>query len=84
MLRLIFYIFLALVFYTLLRFLLTVTFSSGKKRDRKQDPEELVQDPYCQTYIPKQSALKKKVKGEVQYFCSEKCVKSYTRSEKKD
>jgi YHS domain-containing protein len=52
-------------------------FSSGKKRDRKQDPEELVQDPYCQTYIPKQSALKKKVEGQVQYFCSEKCMKSF-------
>lgn len=79
MLRLIFFIFLTLILYSLLRFLFKAMLSSGKKRDRKHDPEELVQDPYCQTYIPKRSALKKKVEGQVLYFCDEKCLKSYVR-----
>jgi len=83
MLRLIFFIFLTLILYNLLRLLFKTMLSSGKKRDRKQDPEELVQDPYCQTYIPKQSALKKKMEGGVLYFCSEKCMKSYIRREAK-
>ncbi|MDI6763713.1 MAG: hypothetical protein QME83_11875 [Thermodesulfobacteriota bacterium] len=83
MLRLIFFVFLTLILYSLLRFLFKAMLSSGKKRDRKQDPEELVQDPYCQTYIPKRSALKKKVEGQVLYFCCEKCLKSYVRKEVK-
>jgi YHS domain-containing protein len=79
MLRLIFFIFLTLILYSLLRFLFKGMSSSGKKRDRKQDPEELVQDPYCQTYIPKQSALKKKIAGEVLYFCNQECLKNYVQ-----
>ena len=51
MLRLIFFIFLTLILYSLLRFLVKGMSSSGKKRDKKQDPEELVQDPYCQTFL---------------------------------
>ena len=79
MLRLIFFIFLTLILYSLLRFLFKAMLSSGKKRDRKQDPEELVQDPYCQTYIPRGSALKKRVAGRDYYFCNEKCLKNYVQ-----
>lgn len=84
MTRLILLILLILILYYLLRFLFKTIRLSGEKRDRKQDPEELVQDPYCQTYIPKQSALKKKVEGQMRYFCCEKCLKSYVRKEVKN
>jgi YHS domain-containing protein len=45
-----------------------------KKRD---EPEELVQDPYCQTYIPKRSAVKKRIGGKDCYFCNSECLKKY-------
>jgi YHS domain-containing protein len=57
---------------------------SKMKVKGKHEPEELVQDPYCQTYIPKQFALKKKVERQVLYFCSEKCMESYVRKEPKN
>ena len=36
---------------------------SEKKMDREPEPEELVQDPYCQTYIPRESAIRKRSAG---------------------
>jgi YHS domain-containing protein len=82
MLRLIFIIFLTLILYSLLRFLFKAMLSSGKKRDRKQDPEELVQDPYCQTYIPRGSALKKRVAGKDYYFCKKECLENFIQNKK--
>ncbi len=35
--------------------------------------EDMVRDPTCNTYIPKDNALRAKAGGEVHYFCSEKC-----------
>jgi len=84
MARLIFFIFLILILYYLLRYLIKDMPFSKKKMKGKPESEELVQDPYCQTYIPRQSALKKKVGGQVRYFCSEKCLKSYVRKEPKE
>lgn len=39
--------------------------------------EELVQDPQCQTYLPKSDALRARIAGEEFYFCSEKCRDDY-------
>jgi len=48
-----------------------------KKSSREFEPEELVQDPHCQTYIPKKSALKKRIAGELLYFCNQGCMENY-------
>lgn len=82
--RLIFFILLILILYYLLHYLIKDMPSLKKQAKGKNDPDELVQDPYCQTYIPKRSALKKKVEGQVLYFCDEKCLKSYVRKKEKN
>jgi len=56
--------------------------SLRKTRDSKSEPEELVQDPNCQTYIPKRSALKKRIAGKDYYFCDRECMKKYLEREK--
>jgi YHS domain-containing protein len=53
--------------------------SIRKTMDRRSEPEELVQDPYCQTYIPKRSALKKRIAGRDYYFCNRDCLKRYLK-----
>jgi len=84
MVRLILFILLILLLYYLIHYLIRGIPFSKKKVTEKQQSEELVQDPYCLTYIPKQSALKKKIEGQVRFFCSEKCFKCYVRKEPKD
>jgi len=53
-----------------------------KKINRESEPEELVQDPYCKTYIPKRSALRKKVSGRNYYFCKQECLEKFIQNEK--
>jgi uncharacterized protein len=82
MARLILFIVLVFTLYYVLRFLIKDMSFLRKKVNRADEPEELVQDPYCQTYIPKRSALKKKVAGEVRYFCGQECMEKYSRKGK--
>jgi uncharacterized protein len=81
MLRLILFILLLLILYYVLHFLIKDMLSIRKTMDRKSEPEELVQDPYCQTYIPKRSALKKRIAGKDYYFCDRECLKRYLKKE---
>ena len=39
--------------------------------------EEMVRDPVCGTYFPKEGALSKTVGGEKHYFCSKTCRDAY-------
>ncbi len=38
---------------------------------------EMVKDPHCQTYIPKNSAIRARIDGRDYYFCSRQCVKRF-------
>jgi len=49
--------------------------------NRELEPEELVQDPYCKTYIPKRSALRKRVSGRNYYFCKQECLEKFIQNE---
>jgi len=46
--------------------------------------EDLVEDPYCHTYIPVSDALAWKGKEKTQYFCSHKCLEQYRENHEKD
>jgi YHS domain-containing protein len=39
--------------------------------------EDLVEDPFCHTYVPVTHARKLTIEGKTVYFCSEKCLKQY-------
>jgi YHS domain-containing protein len=51
--------------------------SLRKNTNRDDAPGELLQDPYCQTYVPKGSAVKKRIAGKDCYFCNPECLKKY-------
>jgi YHS domain-containing protein len=53
-----------------------------KKLNQESEPEELVQDPYCKTYIPKRWALKKRISGKNYYFCKKECFINFIQNEK--
>jgi YHS domain-containing protein len=44
---------------------------------RDQNPDVLVQDPVCRTFIPRKEALKTEKEGKVYFFCSEGCLKRF-------
>lgn len=39
--------------------------------------EDLVEDPYCHTYVPQSQAHKASIDGQDVYFCSEKCLEKF-------
>jgi YHS domain-containing protein len=42
--------------------------------------DEMVQDPFCKTYIPRRDAVKKIIKGQELYFCSQECADKFEKS----
>ena len=77
MLRLILFIISTLILYAILHLLIKNMPSIRKRGNRRVEPEELVQDPYCLTYIPKRLAIKKNVAGRECYFCNQECLQHY-------
>jgi YHS domain-containing protein len=47
-----------------------------------REPDVLVQDPVCKTFIPRREALKVDRDGETHFFCSEGCLKRFMSSGK--
>jgi YHS domain-containing protein len=39
--------------------------------------DEMVQDPFCKTYIPRREAVKKVIDGEAHFFCSDECASRF-------
>jgi len=77
--RLILFIFLLLLLYAILYYLIKDMVVRRNRGRREPKPEELVQDPYCQTYIPKQTAVRKRVKGRDYYFCTKECLRKFLK-----
>ena len=39
--------------------------------------DEMVQDPFCKTYIPLRDAQRKVIKGKEYFFCSKECADKF-------
>lgn len=78
--RLILFILLFLFLYTILHYLIKNISAKDKKLYQKTEAEELVQDPTCQTYIPKRSAIRKRLSGKDYYFCKQECLKKFIQN----
>jgi YHS domain-containing protein len=84
MTRFLLFIFLLFLLYTVLHYLIKGVLVYRKISGKESGPEELVQDPYCQTYIPRRTAVKKRIAGRMLYFCNQECLKNYLRRDKND
>jgi YHS domain-containing protein len=51
-------------------------------RARTLEGADMVKDPACGLYVPRDTAISSQVLGETRYFCSEKCRDEFTRREK--
>ena len=46
--------------------------------------DEMVQDPFCKTYIPRREAIRRVIGGEEYSFCSEECASKFESEAKKN
>jgi hypothetical protein len=75
LLRLIFFIVIFYVAWSIFRGYRISNRSSTRKRPAaaERDGEDMVQDPQCLSYVPKSDAIQQAGK----YFCSEACARLY-------
>jgi uncharacterized protein len=64
--------------YRRLKEMFTLT-GQTRQAPKVPEPDVLVQDPVCQTFIPRQEALKITKNGQDYFFCSEGCLKRFQR-----
>jgi YHS domain-containing protein len=82
MIRLLLLVVLLLLLYATLHYLIKDIFKQRRSLNRELEPEELVQDPYCQIYIPRRTAVKKRLEGRDYCFCSKECVMKFLHEKK--
>jgi uncharacterized protein len=54
--------------------------SRGEALSKSVRGSEMIQDPACGIYIPKEKAIEGRVKGTAHYFCSAECLEKYKES----
>lgn len=82
--RLIVLILVGITAYVLIRGLIQILMGVQQRRQR-QDPvrlqgAEMVQDPVCESYIPKEGALSERIQGETYFFCSPQCMRQFKKA----
>jgi len=50
---------------------------SGTPPEKTGRGEEMVRDPACGIYVPRNDAVKTEIKGKARYFCSPECRDKY-------
>ena len=79
--RLILYAILGFAIYYLLRGLSKGTPKTppSPQNHPSEKGKELKMDPVCGTYIPEDTPYRVNYKGKTNYFCSEKCMKTFQK-----
>lgn len=77
MIKFIFLLIIGYLFYRLLRQFFQVTKDISKGKFNNGVIDEMVEDPFCKTYIPRREAIKRVIGGKEILFCSEKCADKY-------
>jgi uncharacterized protein len=81
-LRIIFYAFLAYIVYKTIRFYQKLSQSSHPRQKSKQISGLMVKDSVCNTYLPKEDAIKEIVEGKEYFFCSKECRQKFLETKK--
>jgi YHS domain-containing protein len=48
-----------------------------QRRSRRVIGDEMVLDPECRTYVVKDRAVTRRIRGTLTYFCSDACARQY-------
>jgi len=79
MIRALFIVFLAMLVYSAIKTVLRAAARSYHEEARKEQAHgaEMVLDPQCRTYVIKDRATTRRIKGSLIYFCSEDCANKH-------
>lgn len=73
-----YFVFILVLYYAVKTVVRSALNASGKEERSSRLPgDEMVQDPECHTYILKERAVTRRIKGKSCFFCSEACAKQY-------
>lgn len=81
-LRIILYALLAYIVYKFIRLYQILTRKNKTSRRAKQISGMMVKDEVCNTYLPKEDALKEIVEGKEYFFCSKECRQKFLEAKK--
>jgi uncharacterized protein len=76
-LRIVLYALLAYIVYKFIRIYQTLSKKSKAPRQPKQISGIMVKDEVCNTYLPKEDAIKEIVEGKEYFFCSKDCRQKF-------
>lgn len=82
LLRIIFYAVLFYLIYQLIRFFQAIYKATKPSPPKKTLPGIMVKDEICNTYIPKEDAIREVYQGREYFFCSKECQQKYLESKK--
>jgi YHS domain-containing protein len=82
LLRIILYALIAYIVYTFLRAFQKLGQKSRAPRRSKKNTGLMVKDEVCNTYLPKEDALKEIREGKEHFFCSKECRQKFLSSKK--
>jgi len=79
MIRALFIVFLGMLLYSAIKTVLRAASRSYREGERKAQVHgaEMVLDPQCRTYVIKDRATARRIKGNLIYFCSEDCANKH-------
>lgn len=75
--RAIFYIVLFYIIFKIIRFFSALNKASKSPSSKKQISGTMVKDETCNTYLPKEDAIRYVHQGKEYFFCSETCKKKF-------
>jgi YHS domain-containing protein len=81
-LRIILYALLVYIIYKSIRFYQKLSQKSNPPPKSKQISGLMVKDSMCNTYLPKEEAIKEITEGKEYFFCSKECAKKFLESRK--
>lgn len=77
MFRLVIFVFLAYFAYRLFKGLLGTVGRVSEQNSNGNVISEMVQDPFCKTYIPRNEACRIVLNGKEYFFCSQECAEKF-------
>ncbi|MBC8359737.1 MAG: YHS domain-containing protein [Candidatus Aminicenantes bacterium] len=80
--RIIFYVFLAYILFWLFRFFKAINKGSKSPKTPKRPSGIMVKDGICNTYLPKEDAIKEIYEGREYFFCSKDCQQKFLERKK--